>query len=72
MTRQDMDWNITSQPGVGINGRRIELTRGKFVGGSSGCNGTLVVRGTKRDVDDWEVPGWSGDEFFQYMRKSLA
>jgi choline dehydrogenase-like flavoprotein len=28
------------------------------------------VRGTKADFDDWNMPGWSGDEVFSYMAKS--
>lgn len=32
-------------------------------------NGTLCVRGTKQDYDDWNMPGWSGDEVFGYMKK---
>lgn len=41
----------------------------RFLGGSSGCNGTLAIRGSREDFDQWEVPGWSGDEVFEYMNK---
>jgi choline dehydrogenase-like flavoprotein len=47
----------------------VKLSRGKFLGGSSGCNGTLCIRGAKQDYDDWGLEGWSGEEFFKYMRK---
>ncbi|PHH82494.1 hypothetical protein CDD83_3250 [Cordyceps sp. RAO-2017] len=67
---KETDWNIVSEPGAGINGRTVNLSRGKFLGGSSGCNGTLCVRGSKQDYDDWGVPGWGGDDFFRYMRKA--
>lgn len=50
-----------------MNDRQVKLSRGKFLGGCSGCNGTLCVRGTKQDYDDWGLQGWSGDEFFKYM-----
>ena len=63
------DWNIRAKPGVGTNGRPVHLSRGKFLGGSSGCNGTLCVRGSKQDYDDWGVEGWNGDEMFKYMSK---
>jgi len=66
---KETDWNIVTQPGSGINGRQVKLSRGKFLGGSSGCNGTLCIRGSKQDYDDWGVPGWSGDDFFKYMSK---
>jgi len=31
--------------------------------------GTLCIRGTKQDYDDWNIPGWSGEEVFGYMKK---
>jgi len=65
----EADWNITVEPSPGINGRQVKASRGKFLGGSSGVNGTLCIRGTKQDYDDWDMPGWSGDEVFGYMKK---
>lgn len=52
-----------------MSNRQVNLSRGKFLGGSSGVNGTLVVRGVKQDFDDWNLEGWSGEEFFDYMKK---
>jgi choline dehydrogenase-like flavoprotein len=66
---KETDWNVISEEGPGIDNRQVKLSRGKFLGGSSGCNGTLTIRGSKQDYDDWEMPGWSGEEFFQYMKK---
>lgn len=63
------DWNIVSEKGSGINNRQVKLSRGKFLGGSSGLNGTLCIKGSKQDYDDWGLEGWSGDEFFKYMEK---
>lgn len=54
---------------MGINNRQVKLSRGKFLGGCSGCNGTLCIRGSKQDYDDWNIAGWGGEEFFEYMRK---
>jgi choline dehydrogenase-like flavoprotein len=65
----EADWNIATEPGSGVNGRRVKVSRGKFLGGSSGVNGTLCIRGTKQDFDDWKMPGWSGEEVFGYMKK---
>jgi choline dehydrogenase-like flavoprotein len=62
------DWNILSE--AGVNGRRIPCTRGRLLGGSSAVNGTLCIRGTRRDFDDWNIPGWSGDDMFTYMAKA--
>ncbi|KUJ16260.1 alcohol oxidase [Mollisia scopiformis] len=66
----EADWNIVTEPNPGANGRQVKASRGKFLGGSSGCNGTLCIRGTKQDYDDWNVPGWSGEEVFGYMKKA--
>lgn len=63
------DWNIISEKGSGINDRQVKLSRGKFLGGSSGLNGTLCIKGSKQDYDDWGLEGWSGEEFFKYMEK---
>ncbi|RDW69233.1 FAD protein-2 [Coleophoma cylindrospora] len=66
----EADWNIITEPSPGANGRQVKVSRGKFLGGSSGVNGTLCIRGTKQDYDDWKIPGWSGDEVFGYMKKA--
>ncbi|KAN0096005.1 GMC oxidoreductase [Hyaloscypha variabilis] len=66
----EADWNIVTEPSPGANGRQVKVSRGKFLGGSSGVNGTLCIRGTKQDYDDWNIPGWSGEEVFGYMKKA--
>ncbi|KAH7401872.1 putative GMC oxidoreductase [Phaeosphaeria sp. MPI-PUGE-AT-0046c] len=66
----DADWNIKSEPCAELNNRQLHLARGKFIGGSSGCNGTLCIRGVPQDYDDWGVDGWSGAEMFAYMKKA--
>jgi choline dehydrogenase-like flavoprotein len=66
---KETDWNIVSEKGPSIDDRQVKLSRGKYLGGSSGCNGTLCIRGSKQDFDDWGLDGWSGDEFFGYMQK---
>ncbi|KAM0507859.1 hypothetical protein ACHAP8_000061 [Fusarium lateritium] len=67
---KETDWNVISTQGPGVNNRQVKLSRGKFLGGSSGCNGTLMVKGMKQDYDDWNLPGWSGDDMFKYMAKA--
>ncbi|KAI0406633.1 GMC oxidoreductase [Xylaria palmicola] len=64
------DWNFESAPSAHVDQRRIPLSRGRLLGGSTGLNGTLCIRGARADYDAWGVPGWSGDEFFKYMMKS--
>ncbi|CBF80774.1 protein gmcA [Aspergillus nidulans FGSC A4] len=66
----ETDWNLITKPMAGVDNRQVKLSRGRFLGGSSGCNGTLCIRGSKQDYDDWGLEGWSGDEFFEAMKKS--
>ncbi|CAI0655110.1 unnamed protein product [Colletotrichum noveboracense] len=66
----DTDWNLRTPAQPGLQGREIHLPRGKFLGGSSGCNGTICVRGVEQDYDDWNFPQWSGKEMFRAMRKA--
>ncbi|KAF7919614.1 hypothetical protein EAE99_008466 [Botrytis elliptica] len=68
----EADWNIKSEPCEELENRRLHLARGKFLGGSSGCNGTLAIRGNRQDFDNWGLEGWSGDEMFKYMSKAEA
>ena len=66
----EADWNIISEPNARLENRELHLGRGKFLGGSSGANGTLCIRGTPQDYDSWEMEGWSGEELFKYMSKA--
>ena len=68
----DTDWNLVTSAMAGVEGRQVKLSRGKFLGGSSCINGTLCIRGTRQDFDDWNLPGWTGDEMFSYMRKASS
>lgn len=65
----ESDWNIETEPNKELNNRTIGAVRGKFLGGSSGINTTLCIRGTKQDFDDWGMDEWSGDKMFEYMRR---
>jgi choline dehydrogenase-like flavoprotein len=66
----ELDWDFETVPQKHMNNRVLKLARGKFLGGSSGFNGTLCIRGCKADYDEWEIPGWSGDEMFRCMSKA--
>lgn len=54
----DMDWGYTSEPLP--NGRRLRLSRGKLVGGSSMANGCVAVRAKPSDFDAWVAAGAEG------------
>ncbi|KAF2822318.1 glucose-methanol-choline oxidoreductase-like protein [Ophiobolus disseminans] len=66
----ETDWNIVTEPMKHVDDRRVNCSRGRFLGGSSGVNGTLCIRGTRQDYDDWGLDEWSGDKMFDYMKKS--
>lgn len=65
----ETDWNIVTPPQEGLKGRQCHVPRGRFLGGSSGCNGTICVRGVEQDYDDWGAPEWTGKEMFRAMKK---
>src|SRR5262245_13010127 len=70
------DWMYTADPGkagLGLNGRRVPVPRGKMLGGSSSLNYMLYVRGHPGDFDAWAkggATGWSYVEVLPYFRKS--
>lgn len=70
------DWMYTADPGkagLGLNGRRVPVPRGKMLGGSSGINYMAYVRGHPGDFDSWAecgATGWSYAEVLPYFRKS--
>ncbi len=70
------DWMYTADPGkagLGLNGRRVPVPRGKMLGGSSGINYMMYVRGHPGDFDAWAADGaagWSYAEVLPYFRKS--
>jgi choline dehydrogenase-like flavoprotein len=65
----ETDWNIVTEPMNSVDNRQVKVSRGRFLGGSSGVNGTLCIRGTKQDYDDWGMKEWTGDKMFGYMAK---
>ena len=66
-------WRYQTRPEPGLNGRRIDLPRGKVLGGSSAINGMVYVRGLSLDYDLWAqqgMPEWSWDAVEPVFRKS--
>ena len=59
--------------GLGLNGQRIPVPRGKMLGGSSSINYMVYVRGHPGDFNAWAAggaDGWSYDDVLPYFRKS--
>ncbi|KAJ7680733.1 aryl-alcohol oxidase [Mycena polygramma] len=68
------DWNYTTTPQAGLNGRSIAYPRGFVLGGSSSVNYMVYTRGSKDDFDRWAAvtgdDGWSWDNLIPYMKKN--
>ncbi|WP_219895184.1 GMC family oxidoreductase [Aquisediminimonas profunda] len=71
----ETDWMFWADPGkagLGMKGRRMRVARGKMLGGSSGINYMVWVRGHPQDFDHWAklgAQGWSYDEVLPAFRR---
>lgn len=66
------DWGYASEPQPGLHERRIELKRGKVLGGSSSINFMAHNRGNRSDFDRWArlgMPAWSYDKLLPYFKR---
>ena len=66
------DWGYVSEPQPNLDGRRIELKRGKVLGGSSSINFMAHNRGNRSDYDRWVrlgAPQWSYDKLLPYFKR---
>lgn len=67
------NWAYQTVPQPGLNGRRGYQPRGKMLGGSSGLNAMLYVRGHRSDYDGWAdlgCDGWGWDDVLPYFKTS--
>ncbi|MGQ0611336.1 MAG: choline dehydrogenase [Paracoccaceae bacterium] len=60
MNTKRFNWGMVTEPEPGLGGRRINLPRGKGMGGSSSINGMCYVRGNPMDYELWEAKGATG------------
>lgn len=67
------NWGYATVPQADLNGRVIDVARGKVLGGSSAVNAMIYIRGNRRDFDAWSqygIHGWSYEEVLPYFKKS--
>jgi choline dehydrogenase len=65
-------WQFQTEPGEGINGRRIPTTQGRTLGGSSSINGMVYNRGQREDFDHWAQRGnrgWGYVDILPYFKR---
>lgn len=71
--RTRFGWGYEMIPQKGCNNRVLVADRGRFLGGCSAINGTVIVRGAKADYDriaDIGNPGWSWEDMMPYFKAS--
>ncbi|QSR25368.1 hypothetical protein CFH99_06990 [Nocardioides aromaticivorans] len=67
-----IDWDYESEPEPHLGGRRIYQPRGRMLGGTSGMNAMIYIRGNRADYDGWAkagADGWSYDEVLPLFRR---
>jgi choline dehydrogenase-like flavoprotein len=68
-----VDWAYETTPQPGTDGAIQSWPRGKVLGGSSGINGMMHVRGDRAAYDAWEVAGatgWNYDALLPFLQRS--
>jgi len=67
-----VNWCYSSEPEEGSAGRRIDVPRGKMLGGSSSINGMVFIRGQAQDYDHWAQlgnRGWSYQDVLPIFKR---
>lgn len=66
-------WPFKSEPVPGANGRVINVTQGRTLGGSSSINGLIYNRGQANDFNSWAQAGnrgWGYSDILPYFKRS--
>ncbi|KAJ6535948.1 pyranose dehydrogenase [Mycena vulgaris] len=68
------EWNYTTTPQPGLNGRSLPYERSRILGGCSAHNGMVYTRGSADDFNRYAAltgdPGWSWDALLPYFFKN--
>jgi len=66
-------WQFQTEPNPATNNRRIQITQGRTLGGSSAVNGGVYNRGQAMDFDTWAQlgnTGWSHGDVLPYFKRT--
>ena len=69
----DTNWKYVSEPEPRLNYRRIDVPRGRVLGGSSSINGMVYLRGHPLDYDAWRdlgAEGWAYRDVLPYFMRA--
>jgi choline dehydrogenase-like flavoprotein len=69
----ELDWRYATVPQEGASNRRIQLPRGRVLGGCTSTNGMVYFRGHPNDYDEWAAigcTGWNYAEVLPYFVRS--
>ena len=67
------DWGYDTEPEPGLAGRRMEMIRGKILGGCWSINAMAYVRGNPGDYNRWARNGladWSYEKVLPYFKRA--
>jgi choline dehydrogenase len=73
MFDRDLNWMLETEPQAHLAGRRLQVPRGRVLGGTSAINGMIYIRGQREDYDHWRDlgnPGWGYEDCLPYFRRS--
>jgi choline dehydrogenase len=69
----EIDWGYRTCPQRGLNNRRIFISRGRGLGGTSLMNAMVYMRGNRGDYDHWKClgnTGWGYDDVLALFKRS--
>lgn len=72
MNTERFNWGFRTEPEPHLDGRRMNLPRGKGLGGSSSINGMCWVRGNPMDYELWAArgaTGWNWASILPYFQR---
>ncbi|MFJ9389610.1 GMC family oxidoreductase [Nocardioides sp. NPDC101246] len=71
--KTDQDWEYYTEPEPYLDNRVLYHPRAKYLGGCSGMNAMIYIRGSRHDYDSWAkagATGWSYDEVLPLFKRS--